>query len=322
MEPILLKRIIEKIASCRRFLITSHVRLDGDAIGSELALYHMLRGLKKEVCIYNQDPVPKIYGYLPGAEAVSQTLEHAGHIEAAFLLDCSEIDRVGEASDRIGRIPVLINIDHHISNRAFCELAWIDAEASSTGEMIFRLADALGAPITEAMAVNLYTAILTDTGSFRYSNTGADTFMIAAKLVQLGARPFQIAEKVYDTTPVEKVLLLSKALETLAFDWEGRIGSILVSQEMFREVKAQPEHADSFADFVRSIEGVEVGVFYTEIPDGRYKVSFRSRGRIDVEKIASQFGGGGHAAAAACRVEGDFETARKNVNRAIMESPI
>ena len=321
MKPIL-KKIIDKVASCRTFLITSHVRLDGDAIGSELALYYILRGMGKEAFVYNQDPVPKIYGFLPGAEAVAQTLGRTERFDAAFLLDCSDIDRVGEETHRIASVPTLINIDHHISNQAFCELAWVEAQASSTGEMIFHLAEALGASITEEVAVNLYTAILTDTGSFRYANTGAETFSIAAKLVERGISPYHIAEKVYEAVPIPKIRLLAIAMKTLAFDWEGRISSINVSQEMFEQAEAEPEHADSFADFVRAIEGVEVGVFYTEMPDGRYKVSFRSKGRIDVERIASQFGGGGHAAAAACRVPGDFETVRARINRAIMVSQL
>lgn len=321
MVPIL-QKIIDRIRSCGTFLIASHVRPDGDAIGSELALYHLLRALGKEVDIYSQDPIPRIYAFLPGSEAVSEKIKEPERYDAVFLLDCSEIDRIGDKADALAGIPVLINIDHHISNQAFCEPAWIDAEASSTGEMIFRLAEALGAEITMDIAVNLYTAIVTDTGSFRYANTGAETLRVASKLVEKGVNPYLIAENVYESTPVEKVRLLSKALTTLEFEWQGRIGSILVSQDMFAQAGARPEHADSFADFVRAIEGVEVGVFYTEMPDGRYKVSFRSKGRIDVERIASRFGGGGHTAAAACRIVGDFAVVKREVNQAIMADRI
>jgi len=317
MEPIL-QKIIDQIALSRTFLIASHVRLDGDAIGSELALYHILRGMGKKAYIYNQDSVPKIYKFLPGTEMISAKLNNVDQFDAAFLLDCSELDRVGEEAGRIGSIPVLINIDHHVSNHAFCELAWIDAAASSTGELIYKLADALGVFVSKEIAVNLYTAIVTDTGSFRYSNTGAETFSIAAKLVKKGVNPYWVVENIYESVPVEKVNLLTRALKTLEFDWQGRIGSILVTQEMFREAEALPEHADSLADFVRSIGGVEVGVFYTEMPDKRYKVSFRSKGRINVEKIASGFGGGGHANAAACRISGIYDIIKRQVNQAIM----
>lgn len=316
MEAIL-ARIIERIVSLQRFLISSHIRLDGDAIGSELALYHILRGMGKEVSIYNRDKVPGIYQFLPGTEVISETLGSPERFDAAFLLDCSELDRLGEQAGTIRKIPLLVNIDHHVSNRPFCELAWIDAEASSTGELIFQLAQALQVPITENIAINLYTAILTDTGSFRYTNTRAETFSIASRLVGMGAKPYVVAENVYEKTPVEKIRLLSKALKTLEFSWDGRICSILVSQEMMTEVGALPEHADSFADFARAIEGVEVGVFYTEISSRHFKVSFRSKGRIDVEKIAGSFGGGGHAAASACRLEGDYEEIKTRVTQTI-----
>lgn len=317
MEPIL-QKIIDRIRSCGKFLIASHVRPDGDAVGSELALYHLLRAMGKEVDIYSQDPIPRIYAFLPGSEAVAGRIKEPERYDAAFLLDCSEMDRIGDEADAIAGVPLLINIDHHVSNRAFCEPAWIDAKASSTGEMIFRLAEALGAEITPEVAVNLYTAIVTDTGSFRYTNTSAETLKIAAELVEKGADPHFVAENVYESTPIEKVRLLAKALATLEFEWQGRIGSILVSQDMFTQAGARPEHADSFADFVRGIAGVEVGVFYTEMPDGRYKVGFRSKGRVDVERIASRFGGGGHAAAAACRIDGDFAAIKREVNQAIM----
>ena len=319
MNPIL-DKIVDQIAQFRTFLITSHVRPDGDAIGSELALYHMLRGMGKNVTVYNQDGVPSTYQFLPGADVITGTLGNTEHLEAAFLLDCSEIDRVGEEAMRIARVPVLINIDHHISNKAFCEIAWNDSRASSTGEMVFRLAVALGIPITQEVAVSLYTAILTDTGSFRYSNTGRETFAIAAALVERGVDPYTLAEKIYETVPAKKVQLLARALSTLEFHWEGRISSIRVSQQMMREVGASQEHTDNFTDFVRAIEGVEVGVYYNELSDNRFKISLRSKGAINVERIASQFGGGGHERAAACRLEGPFEAIQEKINKAIMAS--
>ena len=321
METIL-KSIIDQIRRCQSFLITSHVRPDGDAIGSELALYHILCSMGKEVVVYNQDATPSTYRFLPGSEIITNILNDTKAFEAAFLLDCSELGRVGKEAERMGNIPVLINIDHHISNKSFCKIAWNDASSSSTGEMIYRLADALDITITENIAVNLYAAILTDTGSFRYSNTEEQTLSIAAKLVGKGVNPYTIAEKIYETVPVKKVLLLSKALDTLEFDWQGRISSIVVTQKMMAEVEALPEHTDNFTDFVRAIEGVEVGIYYTELSERWYKISLRSKGKINVEKIASTFGGGGHANAAACRLEGDLDSIKKKIHQAIMANGI
>jgi phosphoesterase RecJ-like protein len=267
----------------------------------------------KEVLVYNQDAPPHTYHFLPGVELVGQELKDIERFDAAFLLDCSELERVGEEAKRIGTIPVLINIDHHISNRKFCEIAWIEEKASSTGELIFELAETLKVPITRDIAACIYTAILTDTGSFRYSNTGSKTFLTAAKLVELGANPYDIAELVYERVPVERVRLLSQALKTLSFDWGGRIGSILVTQEMLVEAGAGSEHAENFADFVRSIEGVEAAVYFTELAENRFKISLRSKGRVDVERVAAAFGGGGHRNASACRIDGDLDSIRDRV---------
>ncbi len=319
MNPILAK-IIDQIARHQRFLITSHIRPDGDAIGSELALYHLLCQRGKTATIYNEDAIPSNYRFLPGADAITETLGDTRRFDAAFLLDCSEIDRVGREAGPIGSIPILINIDHHVSKGPFCEIAWNDDQASSTGEMVYRLAVAMGADTNWDVAVNIYTAILTDTGSFRYANTGSETFSIAADLVARGVDPYAVAEQIYESVPVEKIQMLARALNTLEFHWQGRISSICVTKQMMQEVGASPEHTDNFADYIRAIQGVEVGVYYTELSPGRFKISLRSKGIINVERIASAFGGGGHERAAACRMEGDYEDIQEKINQAIMAS--
>ena len=313
----MLTRISRIVAECQRFLITSHVRPDGDALGSEIALYLALRSMGKEVFIYNQDSVPETYGFLPGSEAVSGQLGDVNGYDAIFVLDCSELDRVGRLAEAIKKARYVINIDHHVTRGGFADICLVDPDASSTGELVYRLLKEIKAEVTPDIAVNLYTAILTDTGSFHYSNTGVESFRIAAELVAAGADPSVIAQNIYESNPLAKVRLFKKAIQTLELEWDGKIGSMSVFQQMLREAEAKTEHTENFVDFVRAIKGVEVAVFYTEMEDSFFKVSLRSKGLINVEIIAGHFGGGGHPNAAACRIYGDLEYVRSHVMRAI-----
>ena len=313
----MIRQIAEIIKKGRSFLVTSHVRLDGDAVGSELALYEALRGLGKEAVVYNQDGTPQMYAFLPNAGAIVNRLGPLDGFDAVFVLDCSEIERVGDEAPRIAGVRRIVNIDHHISNDRYGHLTLTDPNASSTGEMVFRLLDGMGLEITKDMAINLYTAILTDTGAFRYSNTGPKTFAVAGRLLEKGADPAWIAQMVYETFPAVKIRLLGRALSTLEFDWQGRIAILTVSRKMLDEAGAQWEHTEGFVEFPRSIEGVQVAAFLSEIGEGLYKVSLRSKGRFNVEEVARKFGGGGHINAAACRISGDADTVKKKLFEAI-----
>jgi phosphoesterase RecJ-like protein len=314
----MLDQIVGIIDSCRTFLVTSHVRLDGDALGSELAMYHFLRNIGKEVVVYNQDETPEKYGFLPGSGIIVNTLNSFEDFDAVFVLDCSEIGRIGSEASRAGSIKKMINIDHHVSNTGFCDVSLVDPKASSTGEILYRLFRKMNVDLTSDIAINLYTAILTDTGAFCYSNTGKDTFVIAGELVEKGASPQWIAEKVYETNPAARIELLVKVLGTLEFDWNGKIGSVRVTRRMLEDVGALQEYTEGFVDFPRSIEGVEVAVLYSETSDNNFKVSLRSKGRINVERVAGEFGGGGHFNAAACSVEGDIDTVKTKIADSIM----
>lgn len=313
----MIRQIAEIIQKGRTFLVTSHVRLDGDAVGSELALYEALKGQGKEVVVYNQDRTPQMYAFLPDAGIIVNRLGSLEGFDAVFVLDCSEIERMGEEAPRIAGIRRIVNIDHHISNDHYGHLTLTDPEASSTGEMIFRLIDGMGIELTRDMAVNLYTAILTDTGAFRYSNTGPKTFAVAGRLLEKGADPAWIAQMVYETFPAVKIRLLGRALSTLEFDWQGRIAAVTVSKKMLEDADAQWEHTEGFVEFPRSIEGVQVAAFFSEISEGLYKVSLRSKGRFSVEEVARKFGGGGHINAAACRIQGDYDAVKRRLFDAI-----
>jgi len=269
-------------------------------------MYHILRDLGKDVTVFSQDEIPRVYSFLPGIEAVSHTLGPVERFDAVILLDCSELDRVGTEAPRIGSIGYVINIDHHISNQNVSELALIDTDSSSTGELLFRLIEELRCGISKDIAVNLYTAILTDTGAFRYSNTKADTLRLAAALIEKGAEPHIIAQKIYESKPIVQMRLMECALGTLEMDMGGKVGAILLDQNMMKERGAKPEHTEGLVDMVRSIEGVEVAIFYYEMPDHQYKISLRSKGAANVEQVARALGGGGHVNAAACRVAGNI----------------
>lgn len=307
------QRISELINRYRTFLVTAHERLDGDALGSELALYHLLRSLGKEVTVYNQDQTPENYHFLPGSDRIVHELPPLEPFEVAFILDCSELERVGREHGRIAAIPNLANIDHHVSNEGFCEARLVDPLASSTGEMICRLVSHMGLAMSREAATCLYAAILTDTGGFRYGNTGRGTLMAAADLVAAGAEPQWISENIYEMNPPAKIRLLAAVLPTLSIDEGGRVGSLIVTQQALAAAGALPEHTEGFVDLPRTIRGVEISILYAELTDGRFKVSLRSKGTVNVERVARVFGGGGHMNAAACRIEGEIAEIRRRL---------
>ncbi|MBN2284510.1 MAG: bifunctional oligoribonuclease/PAP phosphatase NrnA [Deltaproteobacteria bacterium] len=311
--------IIAVIDAGRVFLVTSHVRPDGDAIGSSLAVYHVLRRLGKEAVVYIQDKIPDMYRFLPGSESIVHRIDTPDRFDTVFLLDCSEMERIGEEYKQLEKIRNIINIDHHLSNDGFTPHALIDVGASSTGEILCRLIKRLGVAVTKEIAVNVYTALMTDTGSFRYSNTGSGTLRLAAEMIERGADPRFIAEHVYETIPLARIRLLQSGLRTLRISEDGTIGSMEVTRKMLADEGALPEHTEGMVDMIRSIEGVVIAVLYQEMPDGRIKASLRSKGTVNVERIARTFGGGGHLNASACMIEGDMAEAKKKM-RAAMEA--
>ncbi|MEN6375225.1 MAG: bifunctional oligoribonuclease/PAP phosphatase NrnA [Smithella sp.] len=315
----MIKEIIEAITEGQSFLVTSHVRLDGDALGSELAVYLMLKDLGKKVVVYNQDTIPVHYRFLPAAENIVQDPGAIDQYDTAMILDCSELERVGEQAKKIGKIKNLINIDHHISNDGFCDLKLIDARASSTGELIFRLMQEMGFKLTKDICTNLYAAILTDTGGFRYSNTRRDALWAAGALVENGADPQWISENIYESDPPSKLKLRARALETLSLDMESKVGSLTVTQKMLQETGASMDYTDGFVDIPRAVQGIEIAALYTQMNGNGFKISLRSKGKVSVEKIAKKFGGGGHINAAACRIEGDINSVKSKIMEAIKE---
>ncbi|HUJ95388.1 MAG TPA: bifunctional oligoribonuclease/PAP phosphatase NrnA [Terriglobales bacterium] len=300
----MLDEVLRQIEQRDRFVLTSHARPDGDAVGSALACCQILRCMGKEAQVVLRDGVPRIYRPLPYADQVIQTDQVNGNYQAAIVLECDSIQRtrLSGLEDRF-----LISIDHHLSGRPFAHVNWIDPQAVATAEMVYRLAREAGVKISPQIATCLYTAVLTDTGSFMFEGTNEHTFALARELVQAGADPAACARSVYFGHSTAKMRLLGAALCNLR--QEGEMAWICVTQEQMRQCRAREEDCEGLVNYVLSIQEVEVAAFFRELPDGRYRVSLRSKGGLNVAAVAEQFGGGGHECASGCAVDGPLSAA-------------
>ena len=309
-----LKKIAEVIKENKSFFITSHIRPDGDSIGSQLVLKYILERLGKEVTIANHDSVPEIYDFLPGKESIKQELPKNKEFDVAFVLDSPELSRLGNIAEIIRRTKVIINIDHHLGNERFGKYNYVDIEASAVGEQIYELTKLMGFEIDREIALCLYVGILTDTGSFRQSNTTFRTHEIVADLMKIGdLKPAWIIHQVYETQLPSTIKLLSMTLNTLERSEDGRIAWMTITDEMFKEAAATKAETDNFINYVRSVKGSEVAILFTKLAEGEVKVSFRSKSSVDVNRIAKTFGGGGHLRASACTIKGDLKEVKEKV---------
>lgn len=305
--------IITSIQFSQRFLVATHIRPDGDAIGSVLAMAHILRQLGKQADPYCNDPVPSAYRFLPLAETIRDRVSQPSQYEVAILVDCGEFLRVGSAlADAISQVPFLITIDHHVSHAAFGNIFWSNTAASSTCEMLYDLSLRLPITIDGDLASTLYTGILTDSGSFRFSNTNQRVLEIAARLVAAGAEPAFIAQQVYDSISVQSLRLLTRTLATVSFFADDRLATAEMTQEMFAETASSPADAEGFINFLRSVKTVAMAMLFREGTDGKIHVSMRSKDNTDVAAFAQRRGGGGHRHAAAFEVEGTLENIRSH----------
>jgi len=308
----MLNEVLRQIEQRRRFLLTSHARPDGDAIGSALACAQILRQLGKDAEVVLHDPVPRIYQPLPFADRVVQADRVNGHYEAAILLECDSIQRT-----RLEGLEnqFLISIDHHASGRPFAHVNWIDPQATATAELVHQLAKAAGVKISREIATCLYTALLTDTGSFMFKGTNEQTFALARELVLAGADPAQCAQNVYFAHSTAKMRLLGAALSNL--HREGPLAWIWVTRDQMERSLAKEEDCEGIVNYALSIQDVEVAAFFREMVDGRYRVSLRSKGKLNVAEIAERFGGGGHECASGCSIDGPLAMAVAKVMREI-----
>lgn len=311
--------LLKKIRQGNRFLLTSHINPDGDAIGSALGLARLLRRMGKGAVVWNRDPTPTVYRPLPGSERIHVGEEPpAGFpdmFDAIIVLECPSPDRTG--IDQHLSVRPVINIDHHLGNQHYGAVNWVDSAAPAVGEMIYRLSQGLKLGLDPETASCLYLTLVTDTGGFRFSNATPAAFEAAASLVRDGAHPEQVSQWLYESQPLPVVRLAGEMLRTLEVHENGRVATAMLTQEMFERVGASPGDSEGLIDFPRSVAGVDAVALIRQREDGTHKVSLRSRGEVDVEKIARHHGGGGHRNAAGFVLEGAGEDVRQRVAAAL-----
>jgi phosphoesterase RecJ-like protein len=299
----MIDRVLSEIRSRHRFVVTSHARPDGDGIGSALACGQILRVMGKDAVVVMHDGVPRIYQNLPFAELAVQA-DTVPDNDAVILLECDSTRRtLLEGLDK----SFLINIDHHASGRNFANVNWIDSSVMATAELVFRLARLACVPVDRDIATCLYTALMTDTGSFMFEGTNEHTFTVARELVLAGADPAQCARPIYFGHSAAKMRLLGAALSNLHRD--GPLAWISVTQDEMQQFEAREEDCEGLVNYALSIADVQVAVFFRELPDGRFRVSLRSKGEVNVSTVAEHFGGGGHKCASGCAINGPFSDA-------------
>lgn len=313
----MLSQVVELIESRSDFAITSHMRPDGDSVGSSLGLYWLLRALGKEVEVIMRDPVPYTYNKLPGANRVRVTPLVDKAYDAVFVIECSDITRPNLVNlDE----QFVVNIDHHSTTALFGTINWIDSTASAVGEMVYNLCKAIGVRPTKEIAECVYTALVTDTGSFHYSNTTERTFKVASELVRAGVRPAKISQIVFNNYPWGKLELLSQVLATAKHDASGRVAWMRQTIEMQERAGASDGDGDGFVNYPLSVGQVEAVAFLKEHSPGVYRTSLRSKGDVNVARIAEKFGGGGHRNAAGCTLAGDWEEAERAIVRLLCDA--
>lgn len=289
-------------------LVVSHANPDGDSVGTQLALGRLLEDHAGEVVLLAADPVPSRYAWLPGTGKIRVVERCDRHYPVVVALECANFERTGIAGISGD---VVLNIDHHQQNDGYGTLNWVDPSFSSVGEMIYHVGRQLAGEkqLPLETAVGLYTAILTDTGSFRFSNTSPDALAVSGKLVALGVEPAEVAAAVYENHSAARLRLMGRVLSSLALDEECRIGWVAVRQADLAETGAEPQDVEGLVNLPKSIGELEVVALFREQPDGSFRVSLRSKRLVDVAAVAARFGGGGHVRAAGLTVPGPLDGA-------------
>ncbi len=304
----MIEQLINQLNKSRTVLVASHVNPDGDAVGALLALGLALKSMNKGVCVYNQNAIPAVYRFLPSVSTIGQTVAMPLEYDAIVVLDCGSIERLGAISPDVRKTSMIINIDHHMTNTRFGHIHLIDPNACATAEIVYRVIKALSVKIDRAMAMAIYTGILTDTGSFRFSNTNQAAFAICAEMIERGANPYEVAQYVYGHYSLGRIKLLNLALDSLEISPKGNVSIMSLTQDMMDNTGTQDEDIDGIINYARRIEDVKIAALIHETAGyGRdrrqYHVSLRSDGSVNVAHIASFFGGGGHANAAGFSAE-------------------
>jgi bifunctional oligoribonuclease and PAP phosphatase NrnA len=306
--------IVAALKECKSAVIMAHVSPDGDSIGSMLALYNVLKRIGKDVGICSSDNIPSVFSFLPGYNSISKysILERQSY-DAAIVLDCGSGDRTGECSRLIDNADISINIDHHVTNSMFASFNLVDTNASATGELIFQLIKQMGLEIMKEEAVCLYTAILTDTGCFKYKNTTPLTHKIVGELISTGIEFGDIHDHVYRNLDFDTVKTMGKALCSVELYDNGQIALMKLLSEDLDGMSLQDIDTTDFINFARDIRTVEAAAFVKQVSSDEYKVSMRSKNKVDVRAVCEKYGGGGHVRAAGCTMNGTLESVKDTV---------
>lgn len=306
-------RLLDRLREGSRIMIASHYNPDGDAIGSTIALGLVLERLGKRVVMYNRDAVPSNLSFLQASDRFVRKIDPEDTFDMAVMVDSASRKRISDEFAAFKGFREMACIDHHIHDEPEAAVCLIDEEAASTGEVVVRLMERAGIEADADIAQCVYTTLVVDTGFFKYSNTNAAVFRLASRMVELGARPWEVAKNIEESYPASRWMLLSRVLATLEFRLGGKYASMEVTQKMLVKSDATIDQTDEFASYPRSIEGVEVAALFRENEDGSIKVSLRSKDRVDVAAIARGFGGGGHLHASGFKLADGMKAAKKRV---------
>jgi len=307
-EP--LTAICEAIRQRQRFVLTSHARPDGDAIGSQLALAFALRALGKTAVCVDKDPAPRQFAPLPGVSDLRYAAGVDGNFDAAIVMECGDLTRTGLAG--LER-HFVINIDHHPGNTMYGALNWFDERRCACGELVYDLIEALGVPLSEEIATHIYVAVMTDTGRFHYGNITPRTLEICRRCVEAGANPATIARIVYDSSTLGRLRLIGGVLHNLELEAGGRLALAHISLQLLADTGSTQDDSDGLINMPLTVKEIDAVAFFKEVEPGHYRISMRSKGDIDVNVVANKFGGGGHKNAAGCSIRGPFEEVRRTL---------
>ncbi|MCX8130101.1 MAG: bifunctional oligoribonuclease/PAP phosphatase NrnA [Clostridia bacterium] len=305
----IIDRIITLIKDAENIAIMPHISVDGDGLGSSLALGLTLKKMGKKVTVYLEEDVPYIYDFLPGKELVSIVndickYKNTDGYDLAIALDTGDMKRLGDRADIFERAKITVNIDHHATNTEFAFINYVQPGSAAVGEIVYQMIKVMGQSLDAETATCLYVAITTDTGGFRFSNTTSATHQITADLINNGVNVAEISQKVFETASLEKTKLMGEAVSSLELHENGKIALIILTDEMMKKAGASEEDCDGIVNLGRNIKGVEVAVMMRQKANGAIKVNFRSKSYVDVAAIAGLFKGGGHKRAAGCIIEG------------------
>lgn len=309
-DPGACRRICEALLRYRRIVITSHMRPDGDSIGSSLALAWALKEIGTDARVVHRDRAPLQLADFPGIPEIEIGDAIPAGTDAVVVLECGDLGRTGLSG--FDGLPV-INIDHHPGNAGYGEVQWFDGSASACGEMIFEIIAELGVPLTVDMATQLFVAVVTDTGSFRYPGVSPRTFSICARLLEAGADPVSVARKLFDSHTLGRLRLQAAVLQTLDVEAGGRLAMITLTDAALAASGGAPDETDGLINLPLGVKAIQAAVFFKEAEDGHWRVSLRSKGEIDVGRVARGFGGGGHKNASGCTLEGPLERVRARI---------